>query len=501
MEMPFGCWRAGRISGEQGGGEAGRARPKERRAHHHLGEAGPVAVSARGRLEKQTLKTYMVMLTIRLFSLGCSASGLLASHSSRLLERSPQDFSLHPFSLTSCLVMDGGPKFLSPQVIHWPWWGGQVTRWPQLFSFLGDTLSLMATHYQHTSEKKKKIPQVCLLTMLSHPSHPSPPDAHCLGLLYPETSCLWPLCLLLLGVPSVLFCLCAVRLLVSPVHHSPCAPWFSCPLALLPALCLVAPWPLQIFWVAWKTLATVIGGLLQSHGANSLVPFHESCPGQLFQTLSLLVSLSDTFPLTATLPSPPYSWIAGNKCRPLGNNSPTLPTVQSDLIGAVPSFSLAWRFFSPSTFSYPLASQLIVLLLLATNVIFLLQVKSQVLIVIYTGLYIIWVPSLSPGLMGLLLQTYLPPCNPSKMPSTLPLPGFPPWCPFYLECPPPKSLSLPLFPQASGQMSPQQGGSRCHPTHGHQPLHLSLPTWLSFSSELTTLPLCTSICMLARSGG
>lgn len=120
MEMPFGCWRAGRISGEQGGGEAGRARPKERHAHHHLGEAGPVAVSARGRLEKQTLKTYMVMLTIRLFSLGCSASGLLASHSSRLLERSPQDFSLHPFSLTSCLVMDGGPKFLSPQVIHWP---------------------------------------------------------------------------------------------------------------------------------------------------------------------------------------------------------------------------------------------------------------------------------------------------------------------------------------------------------------------------------------------
>ena len=72
-----------------------------------------------------------------------------------------------------------------------------------------------------------------------------------------------------------------------------------------------------------------------------------------------------------------------------------------------------------------------------------------------------------------------------------------------MDCPSPTPgpCSPPLFPQASGQMSPQQGGASHSP---HPPMATSLPslpTWLCFSSELIALSCCSSLCGFVHSGG
>lgn len=129
---------------------------------------------------------------------------------------------------------------------------------------------------------KIKIPQVCLLTII-WPSHQSLLDAHRLGLRCTETSCLQHLWPLHLRVPSVsslsLLSLGQSLQLCSLTLLPPCSP--TCPLPGCPPLnSTESPGPCQ-----WR--------VLQSQGANSSVPLHESLPGQVFQTLSLLISLSE----------------------------------------------------------------------------------------------------------------------------------------------------------------------------------------------------------------
>lgn len=157
----------------------------------------------------------------------------------------PAPLSLIPLSLVFChhILQDSWNRAPGPPLhIHshrhpaWPWvtvqflivtspplasirWRGDLVTSAALLS--GLHLRLSATHTNLLP--KTKIPQICLLTMISCPSHHLLSDPHCLELLPAETTCLQPLCLPHLCVSSVsLLTLCSETSGVSGLSH--CAP-------------------------------------------------------------------------------------------------------------------------------------------------------------------------------------------------------------------------------------------------------------------------------------